>query len=310
MNPQSTCAHAGAWSVRALVAFLGIALSGIAVAAPSQQRLVKDYLLAAGAGDKGAVFNSFHSGDVEEFRTRVMKALETEAGQGRRDIRDRLFGAGTSLEELRRLTPPNFLLAMARRLEMPMLPAKKVDVIDLVEENAATVHGIARVWPDEDKKGTSRLALVTLRRFGKNEWRVGLPEPFMARVDAALEGGGQDRAGIPEKAASANSPEILQLFDAGSKVLREGNCTTYFTVYVSPKFRASKSDKALKTLIAQCERSIDTREMYVSALEIARGMSPEMQDNGTRAVYDMKGQGLPFESYTIEKIGARWYIAE
>lgn len=296
--------------VRAFVVILGVAAFGSAAQAVTQERIVKEFLLAAGAGDKSAVFNSFHSGDVEDFRVRVMKALEAEATEGRRDVRDRLFGTATTMDELRRLTPPNFLLAMVRRLEMPMLPAKKVDLIDLVEENAETVHALARVWPDEKKKGTSRLALVTLRRFGKNEWRIGLPEPFLARVDAALEGSGHDRASLPEKVSGVNSPEILQLIDSGSKVLREGNCTSFFTVYMSPNFRASKSDKALKTLITQCERSIDTREMYVSALELARGMSPEMRDNGMRAVYDLRGQGLPFESYTMEKIGERWYIAD
>lgn len=303
MNPRSIGLRAF------LFTFAIVALGGTAQAV-TQERIVKEFLLAAGAGDKGVVFNSFHSGDVEDFRTRVMKALEKEAGEGRREIRDRLFGTATTMDELRRLTPPNFLLAMARRLEMPMLPAKKVDVIDMVDENSATVHALARVWPDEDKKGTSRLALVTLRRFGKNEWRVGLPEPFLARVDAALEGSGQDRASLPEKVTGTNSPEILLLIDSGSKVLREGNCTSFFTIYMSPNFRASKSDKALKTLITQCERNIDTREMYVSALELARGMSPEMRDNGTRAVYDMRGQGLPFEDYSMEKIGERWYIAE
>lgn len=303
MNVRST-------GLRALLLILGLAALAGTAHAVSQERIVKEFLLAAGAGDKGAVFNSFHTGDVEDFRARVMKALEKEAGEGRREVRDRLFGTATTMDELRRLTPPNFLLAMARRLEMPMLPAKEVKVIDTVEEDGDTMHAVARIWPDEDRKGTSRLALVTLRRFSKNEWRVGLPEPFLARVDGALEGSGQDRASLPEKVTGTNSPELLQLLDSGSKVLREGNCTSFFTVYMSPNFRASKSDKALKTLITQCERNLDTREMYVSALELARGMSPEIRDNGLRAVYDMRGQGFPFDSYSMEKIGERWYIAE
>lgn len=303
MNPRSIGLHA-------FLFIFGIAALCGSAQAVTQERIVKEFLLAAGAGDKGVVFNAFHSGDVEDFRSRVMKALEKESGEGRREIRDRLFGTATTMDELRRLTPPNFLLAMVRRLEMPMLPAKKVEVIDVVEENSDTVHALARVWPDEDKKGTSRLALVTLRHFGKSEWRVGLPEPFLARVDAALEGSGQDRASLPEKVTGTNSPEILQLIDSSSKVLRDGNCTSFFTIYMSPNFRASKSEKALKTLITQCERNIDTREMYVSALELARDMSPEMRDNGARAVYDMRGQGFPFEDYSMEKIGERWYIAD
>lgn len=93
-------------------------------------------------------------------------------------------------------------------------------------------------------------------------------------------------------------------------MLRDGNCTSYYTIYVSPKFRAGKSDKALKTLIQQCERSIDMREMYASALNVARQSAPAMAGDGLRAVYDLKGQGLPFESFTLEKVGDRWFIAE
>jgi hypothetical protein len=311
---DSPCAHVGlpakVW-VALLAALAGLlAFSSAAHADASQERLVKNYLLAAGEGDKSAVFNSFLSSDVDAFRARVMKALDAEAAQGQSAIRERLFGSASSLEELRRLTPPNFLLAITRRLEMPLLPAKQVDVLGILKEDGDTVHGVARIWPDKERKKTSRLALVTLRRFGEKEWRIGLPEPFLARVDAALEGSGLDRASIPEKPETTNSPEMLQLLDAGTQVLRDGNCASFFTVYMSPSFRSSKTETALKSLIQQCERNIDTREMYASALEIAKRSSPEMSEDGKRAVYDMRGQGLPFESYSIEKIGDRWYIAE
>ena len=32
--------------------------------------------------------------------------------------------------------------------------------------------------------------------------------------------------------------------------------------------------------------------------------------NGTRAIYDVSGQGLPYERFVIEREGDRWFIAE
>lgn len=287
-------------------------VGAVAVAATAGQRkLIEDYLRVLAAGDRqDVILNGFHSAEVEKLRTRVIAALDAEKAAGHSTIRERLFGSAASLEELRRLTPPNLLLAMTRRISLPTIPAGAVEVIDTVEEDDSTQHAVVRVWADKKKKGPSRLVLITLRKYPDKQWRIGIPDEFMAQVDAAIEGSVAASAAAAEKPATANSPEILQLLDAGSTVLRDGNCTSYYTVYMSPNFRASKSDKALKTLIQQCERSIDMREMYVSALNLARRSSPEMRADGTRAVYDLKGQGLPFDSFTLEKIGDRWYVAE
>jgi hypothetical protein len=69
-------------------------------------------------------------------------------------------------------------------------------------------------------------------------------------------------------------------------------------------------EKHLDTLISQCEKRIETRETYLSALALAKRQSPRYENDGTRAVYDMKGQGLPFDHFTLERVGDRWYVAE
>ena len=35
-----------------------------------------------------------------------------------------------------------------------------------------------------------------------------------------------------------------------------------------------------------------------------------MRENGTLAFYDLKGQGLPFNGFSLEQIDGRWYVAE
>ncbi len=332
MNPR-TPAGATPRRLHTCALFLALALcSAVAAAATSQQRkIVEDYLEAAGDGEtQSVILNFFHGGDVEKFRTRIIEALDAEKAEGRGAIRTRLFGNAASLDELRRLTPPNLLMAMTRRIPLPAGRTKEVEMIEVVEENGDTQHAVVRAWPEKKRQGPGRVRLVTLRKLLDRSWRIGIPEDWLAQVDAALAGEGAgagsaagpgagaaagtdaatSAAGTPDQPAAANSPEIVQLLDSSARMLREGNCTSYYTIYVSPKFRAAKSEKALKTLIQQCERSIDMREMYVSALDLARQGSPTMQADGMRAVYDLKNQGLPFQNFTLERVGDRWFIAE
>jgi len=311
--PVSVPFAAARWLMAALLMLALVVVSSTAHALSGQQRkLIESYLKAASDGDRAGVVSMLHGGDVERFRTEVMKALDSEQGQGRSVLRDKLFGSASSLDELRRLTPPNFVLAMTRRLNFPSVPAKSIDPIGEIEEDSNTVHVVVRAWPEEKKKGASRLTLVTLRKLADKNWGLAIPDAFQAQVDAALHGGpvSAGAAATPAAPASTNSPEILQLIDNGTKLLSDGNCASYYTVAVSPSFRASKSDKAIKTLIQQCERSVDFREMYAAALAVARRSAPQMSADGKRAVYDLKGQGLPFETFTLERVEDRWFIAD
>jgi hypothetical protein len=79
---------------------------------------------------------------------------------------------------------------------------------------------------------------------------------------------------------------------------------------MSPNFRKVTSRKALDTLVKSCNGSIGTRETLLTALRIVRKSRPRYEYEGARAVYDLSGQGLPFDSFALERIDEHWYIAE
>jgi hypothetical protein len=297
--------------LHALAALLAVATCpAVALAAGAQEKLATSYIEAAASGDPAAVLGHYHPGELEDLRQRLLKALELEEQQGGNAIRSRLFGAATSIQEIRRLTPDSFYVSVARAVALPPERVEEVRILGVVEENSQLSHAVARILPPKDANARPRIAVVSLIRYGK-DWRVQLPTWLQARVDAALaapaEGTG---AAAPAAPRVANSPDIMNALIAGSAVLRAGDCAAYFNEHMSPTFRNSTSQKALAALIKQCETREDTRETYIDALEIAQRLSPKLEQGGSRAVYDMRSQGLPFERFVLEKLDGNWYIAE
>jgi len=282
----------------------------VAFAADAQERLATSYIMATASGDPAAALGLYHPGELDDLRQRVLKALELEHQQGGDAIRSRLFGAAASVEDIRRLTPDNFYMSVARAVGLPAERVEEVKILGIVEENSQLNHAVARVLPPKDANARPRIAVVSLIRYGK-EWRVQLPVWLQVRVDAALiapgEGTGTARPSAPR---TVNSPDLMAALKAGSAVLRAGDCAEFFNAHMSPGFRSSTSAKALSTLIKQCETREETRETYIDALEIAQRLSPKLEQDGMRAVYDMRGQGLPFERFVLEKLDDNWYIAE
>jgi hypothetical protein len=45
-------------------------------------------------------------------------------------------------------------------------------------------------------------------------------------------------------------------------------------------------------------------------LRLVQRTPPVYEAGGERAVYDLTGQGLPYDRYVLERIERRWYIAE
>jgi hypothetical protein len=112
-------------------------------------------------------------------------------------------------------------------------------------------------------------------------------------------------------APTISSPqEVLELFDAADKNLKAGNCDGYYSKQMSPNFRATTGKKALKALIQTCENREELRGQMLTALRLARERAPRFQYAGTRAVYDLTGQGLPYPALVVEQVDKRWYIAE
>jgi hypothetical protein len=79
---------------------------------------------------------------------------------------------------------------------------------------------------------------------------------------------------------------------------------------MSPNFRRVTSKRAIEALITSCQNSLGTRTMLLSTLHIVRGMEPHYEYEGQRAVFDLKGQGLPFDEFVLEQVDKRWYVAE
>lgn len=279
-------------------------------ASAAQEKLASAYIKAAATGDPAALLGLFHPGELEELRARVLKVLEAESEQGGSVIRGRLFGNAASIEEVRRLTHENFYLAMARAIGMPAERIGEVKILGIVAENSQLAHALVRVSPPEEARTRARVTVVSMIRYGK-DWRVQLPALLQARVDAALAAAEDGNAAAGASAPKAvNSPDLLSALKSGSETLRRGECAEFFNEHMSPGFRSVTSAKALATLIKQCETREDTRETYIAALEIAQRLSPKLEQDGARAVYDMRGQGLPFQRFVLEKVEDRWYVAE
>ncbi|MFO1427706.1 MAG: hypothetical protein U1F11_12205 [Steroidobacteraceae bacterium] len=123
-------------------------------------------------------------------------------------------------------------------------------------------------------------------------------------------GGGTAAGAGGADAGQRNTPEILAMLQAAEQSLVEGHCDDYYKGAMSPTFRKSVSGKALDTLISSCKNSIANRELLIAALRIVRRLPPHYEYDGTRATYDVSGQGLPYDRYVLERIEKRWYIAE
>ena len=107
-----------------------------------------------------------------------------------------------------------------------------------------------------------------------------------------------------------NTPGIIALLDDAERALADGRCDRYYGEHLSPALRQSLGKRTLETLVRSCSRSIADRELLVAALRLVRRTPPAFEDGGERAVYDISGQGLPYDRYVLEQVSGRWYIAE
>lgn len=276
--------------------------------AGAEERVARDYLDAVARGNAEALLDFYHPDEMTALRARVMKVIEAEAMDGGNTVRGRIFGVVATPADARRLTPANLFVQLSARVGLPVERLDRVEVLGTVAENAQTSHVIVRLVPPEGAR--PHLTVITLLRNGK-DWRVALPVAFQQQVDRLLSNSGEEtKPAAPAQAAAANTADINALLDGAVDLLSSGKCSAYFNERMSPTFRANTSVQALRRLIANCERSVDTRETYIAALKVARQSPPRYEDSGNRAVYDMSGKGLPFQRFVLERIDRVWYIAE
>jgi hypothetical protein len=292
-----------------ILAALQLAAAGAARAATAEERLAQNYLEATIRGGPEAALDFYHPDEVTALRLRVLEVLEKEAAAGGDAIRGRAFGMVTSLEDVRRLIPSSLFTRVAAATGWPSGQVEKVEALGTVAGKEQQ-YVLLRVTPPAQAGRRAHLQVVTLLRHGRN-WRVALPVRFQEQVDALLSPPDAPQAQPPaEEPAAPNTLGIESLLATAVELLAAGRCAEYFKELMSPNFRASTSPQALQRLIAQCERSVDTRETYIAALRVAQGATPKYENGGVRAVYDMRGKGLPFERFVLERVDLRWYIAE
>jgi hypothetical protein len=295
----------------------------IAMAPPSragdgtsaQHRAAEELLAAQAAGDPSAMAQAIHESELELLRKNLVGEMKLQADRNESLLRDRLFGSGMPLAEIERLTPQNFFVALARRLRFGGRAFQSVDWLQAVDDSGGMVQMVGRLKPARELGSVRVPVLVSIVPWGK-DWKAAIPLELQAQIDDLRAGrvNAPAAAGTVTGAASpagSGSPQAaLELLQAAEENLRASRCDDYYGKQMSPNFRRTTAPKALRTLVQACESRPEVRERLLTALRLARQARPRLEYAGTRATYDLRGQGLPFDALVLELFDKQWYIAE
>jgi len=291
----------------------------------SQERAAAELLVAIATGDAQAVAFAIHPAELDRLRIMVVQRLRTEATRGESRLRARLFGDAMPIGEIERLTSVNLFRNIARRLSVQTRVYEKLDGLTAVRDGKFT-HVVLKGRQPVDLGRVEVVELVTLLPYGK-EWKAAIPLDIEAQIDDLMvgrvrplapisavsgssSGGGMTAPPSTSEVSGRNTPEILALLDQAEKILVEERCDRYYRDYLSPQLRRTLAGRTLDALVATCNRSIASRELLIAALRIVRRAAPVFEEGGTRAVYDVAGQGLPYDRYVLERVDGRWFIAD
>ena len=287
----------------------------------AQRRAAGEYLAAVASGDAQAVAYAVHPAELDRLRLTLQQRLRTEAAGGGDTLRSRLFGAAMPLTDIERLTSVDFFRTVGSRLALRGRVYEDVRGVGALRDGER-VLAVVRGRPPKDRGSVEVVEVVPLLPYGR-EWKAAIPSEIEARLEdlaagrtrrAAPAEGGAAAATPGEPAGSAstarNTAGILALLDAAERTLVEGRCDRYYGEHLSPGLRQSLGKRALDTLVTSCSRSVANREVLVAALRLVRRTPPVFEAGGDRAVYDLSGQGLPYDRYVLEQVSGRWYIAE
>jgi hypothetical protein len=301
--------------------------------AGDQKRAVEQYLDAVASGNPQAVAMAIHADDIEALRTRLMDLLREEAKKGDNTIRGRLFGPALPLAEIERFTAINFYAAIARKLFLTGRNYSDANYLAAVPDRNGVVQVVLRAeQPREGGKARVEVVnTVAIKPWGK-DWKAAMPSEIEAQIEDLIAGRrtsfamvprSPDRNPPPVAVASTNGsaapaapeggstlPGIVTLLEGAEKALNDGNCEFYYKELMSPNFRRVTSKKAMEALIASCKNSMATKEMLLTTVRIVRNLPPRFEYQGQRARYDLAGQGLPYENFSLEQVNKKWFIAE
>jgi len=281
----------------------------------AQQRGAEAFLKAVATGSPEAVAQELHPDELDKLRTRLLVLLRAEGSQGSNTYRSRLFGPGRSLSQLESATAQKFYAALAERLRLRAREYAKFDWLAAVPDGKV-VYLVGKGEQPKEKGAVKVVVMVGLMQYG-TQWRAIVPTEIEAQLDDLIEGRVSAAAPPPGTNAPAPSaapqplaPGISELLVRAEAALAAGNCEEYYGEYMSPNFNRSTSRSARKTLVNACTNNENTRETLITTLRIVQELPPRYDLNGTRAIYDVSNQGLPYERFVIEREGSRWYIAE
>jgi hypothetical protein len=315
-------------SVLLLVAFLLMPAKGAPVAEKvtnGQRTAVLEFLSAVASGDPQAVAFTIHPDDLQALRLRILTLLREEAKRGDGTIRSRLFGQGMPLDEIERLTNTGFYATLAYKLYLTGREYTEVEGLAAIADKGDQVDVVVRGRQPRDHGKVRVVNVVTVRPYGK-DWKAALPSEIEAQIDDLIEGRHIAVAvRLPPAqpcdacvasphgtgaGTAAALPAIVELLKTAQESLDAGRCDEYYGKQMSPNFRRVTGKKALEALVAGCRNSMGTRQLLLSTLHIVRGLEPRYENESQRAVYDLSGQGLPFQTFSLEQVDKHWYVAE
>jgi hypothetical protein len=284
-----------------------------------QKAAALEFLNAVATGDPQAVAFALHPDDLQALRMRLLNLLHEEAKRGDSTIRARLFGQAKPLDEIDHLTNTAFYATLADRLVLASREYSDAEGIAAIPDKDGKVQVLIRGKQPREHGKIMVVNVVTVKPYGK-DWKAALPSEIEAQIDDLIEGrhlalastrsSGSSRPSRPGSGTSAPQPGIVELLASSEKLLSDGKCDEYYAKQMSPNFRRVTGKKALDALVNACQNSLGTREMLLSTIHLVRALEPHYEYEGQRAVYDLAGQGLPYDHFTVEQVDKKWYIAE
>jgi hypothetical protein len=302
-----------------LVAFLTCAAPAAWSAGPSnaQARGAEAFIAAVAGGNAQNIAQEIHPDELEKLRGRLLTLLRAEGSRSDNTYRTRLFGPGRSLADLESMTSVRFYVALSDRLRLRARPFQKFDWLAAIPSDKV-VFLVGYGIPPKDRGAVKVAVTVVLMQYG-SLWKAAIPSEIEAQIDDLLEGraapgvapaaAGGAVAAAPAKQPLA--PGISELLARAEAAIAAGNCQEYYDEYMSPNFNRATSRSARKTLVTACTNNESMRETMITTLRIVQELTPRYDLGGARALFDVSGQGLPYERFVLERDkDNRWYIAE
>lgn len=284
----------------------------------AQERGAEQFLRAVASGNPQAIAQEMHPEEVEKLRSKLLVLLRAEASRSDSTYRSRLFGPGRSLADIESMTAVRFYAVLSERLRIRVREFQSFDWLAAVPDGKI-VYLLGKGEPPKERGAVKVNVTVALAQYGA-QWRAIVPSEIEAQIDDLLEGraatapasaGGGAAASAEAPKPAPLAPGISELLARAESALAEGQCEQYYDQYMSANFNKSISRSARKTLVNACTNSESTRETMITTLRVVQELSPRYDMGGSRAIYDVSGQGLPYNRFVLERDkDMRWFIAE